>query len=119
MRKKNAYKKYLDDYVDTRTAYLKQDINKVVNEVNEILLREVTKMYDKLIDDFYLYKTTSYIRHGESSPGTQRGITMYRGQDFKIVKGKNPKLQIFFDPNILTDDERQYQHDPADRVLIP
>ena len=108
MARKNAYNKYIDNYVKKRMSGIKRDINKVINEVNDELYKEVTKMYDKLIDDFYLYKTTSYIRHGESRPGTQRGTTMYRGQDFKIIKGKEPKLRIFFNPNILQSSERGY-----------
>lgn len=108
MARKNAYNKYIDDYVKKRMSGIKRDINKVINEVNDELYKEVTKMYDKLIDDFYSYTTTSYIRHGETRPGTQQGITLYRGQDFGIVRGKNPRLRIFFDPNILKASERGY-----------
>lgn len=114
---KNEYQKYLDKYVNNKMRGFNKDFNRIVNEVNDELYNEVIKMYDKLIDDFYSYKTTSYIRHGESKPGTGRGITLYRGQDFKKIRGIAPKLILNVNPNILSSGERQYQHDPAERVF--
>ena len=114
---KNEYQKYLDKYIEKQMKKVKKDFNKVINEVNEDLYKELVKMYDKLIDDFYQYKTTSYIRHGETRVGTQMGTTLYRGQDFKIVKGKNPKLIINFDADILHGGEREYRYDSPDHVF--
>ena len=87
--------------------------NKSVNDTFEELYIESYKMYDKLIDDFYLYKTKSYIRHGETRPGTQMGSNLYRGQQIKLAPGFIPKLSISFSGK----DMDGYQHSSTDEVL--
>lgn len=87
--------------------------NNSINNTFEELYTEAYKMYDKLIDDFYLYKTKSYIRHGETRPGTQMGSNLYRGQQIKLTPGFIPSLSISFSGK----DMEKYRHSSPDEVL--
>lgn len=51
------------------------------------LKREIEKLYDKYLDQFYAYRTTSYYRHG-TGKGTGTGINLYRANDIKIKTDK-------------------------------
>lgn len=99
------------------------------------LYKEAEKMYDSFIDQYYAYKTKSYVRHGETKPGTCRGINLYRGQQFKIVDkthiesctdtaGKKTIINLtaklntpIFHMDISAKDMEGYKYNPADEVL--
>ncbi len=86
---------------------------KAINYTYRELYKEATAMYDTYIDQYYRYKTKSYIRHGESYPGTMRGINLYRGQQIKFSPGLLPSLDIRFSGEDMDD----YQHNSPDEVL--
>lgn len=86
---------------------------KSINYAYEELYREAYHMYDAFIDQYYEYKTKSYIRHGESRPGTQRGINLYRGQQIEYKPGLVPSLTIDFSGK----DMERYRNNSTDEVL--
>lgn len=89
-KQKLAYKKAL---LKSMEKAWNTGITYAINE----LYKEAWKMYDSFIDQYYSYKTQSYIRHGETRPGTCRGINLYRGQQFKIknkVQSKSIPIKI-------------------------
>lgn len=76
---------------------IRQDYYPTINYTNEQMYKEATKMYDTFIDQFYSYRTSSYIRHGETKPGTGMGTNLYRGQQIrKLGTRKEPMLEISF-----------------------
>lgn len=42
------------------------------------------QLYAKAIDQYYLYETTSYIRHGEGKPGTKKGTNLHEANKTHI-----------------------------------
>ena len=105
--------KKTNDYLRTFEKESKEIWEKSINNTFEELYAEAYKMYDSLIDQFYSYKTKSYIRHGETRPGTQMGTNLYRGQQFMLTPGFIPQLTIDFSG----EDMENYQHNSADEVL--
>lgn len=111
---KLGFNKKLKTQMKNSVKKMFNDMDKTFNESIECIYTEAWKMYDSFIDQFYAYKTTSYIRHGETKPGTMVGSNLYRGQDFR------------FDPNKLTldldfsskDMQEGYQYDKAKDVLF-
>ena len=94
---------------------LKKDALEIQNEINEIGFKEVNKIYDSFISQYYYdYKTKYYIRHWEGKPGTQKGSNLYYGKAFKIHRGKEPYFEINISDDRMADD---YQHDSAIDVL--
>ena len=76
-------------------AYLKKIERKVVDPAitltAEQIVRDLSNAFDKCIDNFYLYKTTSYYRH-EVGVGTGNGINLYRANQFRVnYSGKYAK----------------------------
>jgi len=111
----NKLGKLLKDYVDNQLKDAKKDYNKVINELNNELYKEMIDMYDTFIDQFYSYKTTSYIRHGQTKPGTQTGVSLYRAQNISIGGNYyNPKLIVDFRPS---DMNVSYEWDEAPDVF--
>lgn len=94
---------------------IRQDYYPTINYTNEQMYKEATRMYDTFINQFYSYPTTSYIRHGETKPGTGRGINLYRGQQIrKLGTSKNPMLEISFSGS---DMEGGYEYASPTEVL--
>ena len=94
-----------------------KDFPIAANYANDKMYEEAWKMYDSFIDQYYQgYATHTYIRHGETKPGTRHGINLYRGSQIRRKgKGtKNPSLIIEFSGEDMEDD---YQYDSADFVL--
>ena len=58
---------------------------------------EAIKMYDSFIDQYYSYRTKSYVRHEQLRPGTGMGINLYRGNQIVKNNGDDPYLDIEFD----------------------
>ena len=111
----NKLGKLLNDYVNGQLKEAKKDYKKVVNELNKELHEELVNMYDTFIDQFYSYKTTSYIRHGQTKPGTQSGESLYRAQNITMRGGSyNPRLLVNFSPE---DMDVSYRFDSAPDVF--
>ena len=89
--------------------------SKAINYTYRELYKEAVSMYDSFIDQYYKYKTKSYVRHGESYPGTMRGINLYRGQQIKFYPGLTPTLEINFSGDDM--ESYRYQHNSPDEVL--
>ncbi|MBQ0036431.1 MAG: hypothetical protein KBT35_05895 [Firmicutes bacterium] len=85
-----------------------------INYTYKEMYNEAWKMYDSFIDQFYEYSTKSYIRHGQSKPGTGIGINLYRGNNIRLKTGFTPSLNIEFNAS---DMESGYQYDSAETVL--
>ena len=90
--KEDAQQQFIKDFTDNAISQW----SKAINYTYRKLYDEAKKMYDSYIDQYYKYKTKSYIRHGESRPGTMRGINLYRGQQIKFSPGLVPTLDIHF-----------------------
>lgn len=99
MARRNKMQILIDKYVNETLQKANGEIISILNEVNNELYDESVKMFDSLIDQFYMYKTTSYIRHGQSRPGTQMGENLYRANNIKKTYGLNPSLTIKLDGN--------------------
>lgn len=106
--------KLINNYSKQVIKQAGKDIDKIINEVNDELYDEVIRMYDSLIDQFYAYKTSSYIRHGETRPGTGMGMNLYRANNILKKNGRNPMLIIQINAN---DMESGYQHNTKSEVL--
>lgn len=96
-----------------------KDFHKCAVRANNMLHKEVTQMYDTLIDQFYLYKTSSYIRNWEFMPGTMEGQALYFGKhfwkdnDYRVT----PKLHIEFSGAGMDAEGAVHQHGTNDQVL--
>ena len=114
MARRNKTQILIDKYVNETFQKASGDMLSVLNEVNNELYNESTKMYDSLIDQFYSYKTSSYIRHGQHRPGTRMGENLYRANNISRTWGLNPSLTIKLDGS---DMEEGYRFDSAINVF--
>ena len=89
---------------------------KTINYAQKELYQEAWRMYDSFIDQFYSYPTVSYIRHGESRPGTKTGINLYRAQNIKLDISDAMNPQVIIDINS-SDMEGGYQRHSPSEVL--
>lgn len=111
---KNDLQKQKEGIVNDYIKTAKSDFWKVIQDVNKELYQEARSMYYSFIDQFYKYKTTSYIRHSQPRPGTQKGVNLYFGTQIKMIHGKRPKLVVAFDAS---DMDGGYQYDDKETVL--
>lgn len=101
------------------TEVVKQGMNDykvAINDVYDELHQEALNMYHTFIEQYYTYKTTAYIRHGTSKPGTGMGYNLYYGGNKNRIRkrhGNNPQLIIDFSAQ----DMEGYEHDSASAVL--
>ena len=109
----NNINKALNKYVDKKVKEVKKEFKKTVKSVNKELVNEASRMYDAFIDQYYLYKTKSYIRHGETRPGTGVGINLYRANDIRVINGKSFILDI----NSRDMEYKNYKKDTPNFVL--
>ena len=95
------FREMLENEKNRILKQLKSDITDAVKKADLLTLKELEKeasdMYDKLITDYYKYKTLCYIRHGQSTPGTGTGENLYRANNIHIqgrelILGTNYKL---------------------------
>lgn len=105
--------------ISDRVDEVMDQCSEVLNETYDEIRDELINMYDSFIQQYYSYKTTTYIRHGTSRPGTKTGYNLYRGigakdQYIKKRGGKIPSLIIQFSANDMEDD---YEYDSAQTVL--
>lgn len=113
-------------YLDKLTQEIKRDIltqakndfKKCAARVNNEMHKEVIDLYDTLIEQFYKYHTTSYVRHWEGVPGTEQGQNLYFGigkNDRFIVKNnKQLTLKVSFSGE---DMGGGYEYHTPDEVL--
>lgn len=99
--------------VDNIIKAAKKDAIKAANVAIDEMYKESQKMYDSFIDQYYNYKTKSYIRHGETRPGTKRGINLYRGNKIEKENGDDPIIDILYDAS----DMEGYRRTSPDFVL--
>ena len=82
------YREILEKEKQRILKQLKADITDAVKKADLLTLKELkkeaSKMYNKLIEEYYTYKTESYIRHGQSEPGTGTGENLYRANNIHI-----------------------------------
>lgn len=93
------------------------DFNRLLRKVNIQMRDEAERLYDKLIEKYYRYKTISYIRHWEGRPGTRQGQNLYGGK--KIIMNNNHNPYLIVDPKLFGEEgvAGGYQHDePYDVV---
>ena len=58
---------------------------KAKHDVFKELHRETSSIFDKCIDQYYRYKTTSYYRH-ETGIGSRTGINLYRANQMQHIQ---------------------------------
>lgn len=93
----NVLRAIAEEYRRRQRKKVKGDIIRASIYTRDEMYDEAVKMYDTFIDQFYAYETTSYIRHGQSKPGTGSGENLYRGQRIRKYGGNlNPRLSIEF-----------------------
>lgn len=105
--------KYVEEISKFYTNKAMKDFSVAAKVTIEELYKEAWKMYDSFIDQFYSYQTTSYVRHGSTSPGSG-GINLYRGSEISMQAGKNPSLTIEFSGSAM---DGGYKFDSSDQVL--
>lgn len=105
---------YYKDELKRYTDEFKQDFYVVSNEVNDLFFKEINRIYDRYIKEYYTYETDFYVRHFEPRAGTKKGTNLYYGNQNKIHRGKDPYWEIIYNGKDMADD---YRHDSADKVL--
>lgn len=93
MKKKSQIETVAYYFTKSASEIINKDVDKAIRYVNNEMYDEAVKMYDTFIDQFYSYKTTSYVRHWEGVPGTCEGQNLYFGKDIRKYT-KHPKLVI-------------------------
>jgi len=103
--------KSLNKYVNKKVKEVRKEFRKTIRDVNKELVKEASRMYDTFIDQYYSYKTKSYIRHGETRPGTGVGINLYRANDIRAINNRS------FILDINSHDMEGYKKDSSEFVL--
>lgn len=119
MGKKNKY------LVDKSKPFIEKVIKRAMNDfrscaikTNKELHKEITQMYDTLIEQFYEYKTTSYVRYLEHRKGTGEGTNLLYGKNFSMNNraSHSPKLIVEFSGEEIEDYNR-HRWDTPDQIL--
>lgn len=93
--KNKSLKEVTEEWVYINMDQFDKILDKSIYKTNDKIYDEVDRMYKSFIRQFYMYKTKSYIRHGELRPGSREGNQLYYGEDIRrISHGRNPKLII-------------------------
>lgn len=97
----------------------RNDFIDCAKKINPKMRKEALNMYKTLIQQFYEYKTTSYIRHGEPFAGTQEGTNLLAGGDDSKITIRNngkksPTLNIAFSAEGM---QGGYEYDTPEHVL--
>ena len=71
-------------YIDKIMDEFRKEFPKIANEVNEIYWKNINNMFDSFIEQYYKYKTLSYVRHFQQKPGTGTGEHLQLAKNFKI-----------------------------------
>lgn len=110
----NNINNVLNKYVNKKVKEVKKEFKKVVVSVNKELAKEASRMYDSFIDQYYSYKTRSYIRHGETKPGTGVGINLYRANNI-LENTQRDSFIISINSNDM--ESKNYKKNTAEFVL--
>lgn len=107
----------IENYVSRKMEQVEKDLDSAIRSTNNIMYKEASDMYDSFIYQYYLYETTSYIRHWEGIPGTKQGQNLYFGKDIRKNNGHKPTLGIYLPKNAgyvnKMDGGYQYESDPS------
>lgn len=112
---------------------LAKQMAKEQNRVRMFIARRTTKLmrdrlkeaYKECIRQFYEYETTSYIRYGQTTPGTKTGVNLYKGIDYADYENESfSKGVSFSDKDTITvgitvssDNMIDHYKDTVDKVL--
>lgn len=115
----------MDEYVAENMKIVARKLSHTISVTNTEFARQLKAMYKYFIQDFYKYKTTSYIRNNTNRPGSQRGWTLYQGAKIFADNhkgGRRAKLiwDFYYDGAEWAREglkEPHYQFADADRVL--
>lgn len=109
----------LNKNIEAYMVQVNKELNSVAQEVCSELEKELIRMYDSMIDQFYSYPTSSYIRHGTSAVGTKNGQTLYRAQNIHSTNlAWKQQLHVHLDgSDMLHDGERPYRYDDPEDVF--
>jgi hypothetical protein len=94
----NGIKKELNKIWKKREENIIDAVNKADVFTMKELEEEAHHMYQKLIDDYYSYKTFWYIRHGQDRPGTCTGENLYKADNIHLKK-KGKSFELFLETN--------------------
>lgn len=108
---KKSQNEILNNLVDYYKMKASKDFDKVITQVNDEMYDEAIKMYDTFITQYYSYKTSSYVRYGETRPGTGMGTRLFYGQNITKNNHKHT-LTIDISGDDLSQDSKPYKDDP-------
>ena len=111
---RNNINNALNKYVNKKVNEVKKEFKKTIRYVNKELAIEASRMYDTFIDQYYSYKTKSYIRHGETRPGTGVGINLYRANNILSSVGRD---SFVIDISSKDMESKNYKKDGPEFVL--
>lgn len=86
----------IEEIIRDLTDLIMKDYRKAISRTTTVMTNELNDMYKTFIDQFYQYKTTSYIRHWEGYPGTGHGQNLYFGNDISRTYSADPEIDINF-----------------------
>lgn len=108
----------IDAIVEEKWKEIEKTFDSTLRKVNLEMRDEATKLYTKLIDKYYRYKTRYYIRHDEIRPGTKVGHNLYKG--LNLIYSNKRKPHIIIDPEIFGDNGEMdggYRFDEPEDIL--
>ena len=106
---------FLIQDIQKEALQIERNVSKIAAEKTKEI---ISKAYDDIIDQYYLYKTTSYYRHG-TGIGTGTGINLYRSNNISLYPtnvGENDRYTGFI-LDINANDMSGYPRYSKDKVL--
>ena len=113
--KNSWFEKQKKDIIKKALHKAELDFMVCARRINNDIYDDVNKMYRTLIEQFYDYETSSYIRHWEGKPGTRHGENLLYGNQIRKNNqaSHSPKLIIDFSGENMA----PYKHQTTDKVL--
>lgn len=101
--------------IQKEAIQIEKKVSKVAAEKTKTTL---SKAYDDIIDQYYLYKTTSYYRH-KTGIGTRTGFNLYQSNNISLYPKKVNENDRYtgFILDINADDMMNYYRFSKDKVL--
>jgi hypothetical protein len=90
-----SLKKQTEKSINNFIQKIEPIVDKAVTLTAEQITQDLVNTFDKCINDFYMYKTTSYYRH-ETGRGTCDGINLYRANQFRVNYSGGAAKSIHF-----------------------
>lgn len=111
--------KMFNNYKRQKFDKLNSVLNGAITRLNNDMSTEANNMYDSMINDFYSFETTSYIRHWEYVAGTRHGesLKMAKYINANNNHGKNQTLTIDFSADKMISAGVKYQHHNPSEVV--